>query len=273
MTTSTIAIDRLATALDLSTREHVSIVGGGGKTTTLFALADALDPPVVMTTTTKMGSDRTTSHAVVLDPTDDELRAALARHRRVLVWKHRGDHRADGVSPLDCDRWFETHVADHVVVEADGSRRRPFKAPYPYEPVVPETTTLLLACIGARAFGRPIAHHQALAFLITDMRMAVDGARLLVHEAAWWVDASLPADGVAASAFLECADAAGFVGPNGVQILGGHGFMQDHPVEKYMREIRALGLVLGGGDAARELAGRALLREPGRVALSQVAGS
>lgn len=157
MTTPTIAIDGLAVALDLGAREHVSIVGGGGKTTTLFALAEALDPPVVMTTTTKMGSDRTGGHPVVLDPADDELRAALARHRRVLVWKRRGDHRADGMSPSDCDRWFETHVADHLVIEADGSRRRPFKAPYPYEPVVPETTTLLLACIGARAFGRPIA--------------------------------------------------------------------------------------------------------------------
>ncbi len=52
------------------------------------------------------------------------------------------------------------------------------------------------------------------------------------------------------------------VGPNAVQILGGHGFMQDYPVEKYMREARSLGLVLGGIDAARELAGRAVC-DPG----------
>jgi alkylation response protein AidB-like acyl-CoA dehydrogenase len=50
-----------------------------------------------------------------------------------------------------------------------------------------------------RAFGRPIAHHQALAFLITDMQMALDGARLLVHEAAWRVDARLPCAGAAAA--------------------------------------------------------------------------
>ena len=47
-----------------------------------------------------------------------------------------------------------------------------------------------------------------------------------------------------------------FVTPNGVQILGGHGFMQDYPVEKWMREARALGLCFGGADAAREDAGR-----------------
>ena len=55
--------------------------------------------------------------------------------------------------------------------------------------------------------------------------------------------------------------------PNGVQILGGHGFMQDYPVEKWMREARALSLLLGGVDAAREDAGRALLSEAHPLAL------
>jgi alkylation response protein AidB-like acyl-CoA dehydrogenase len=108
------------------------------------------------------------------------------------------------------------------------------------------------------AFGRPIAHHQGLAFLIVDMRAAVDGARLLLHEAAWRIDAGQDGIGAAATAFAGAVDASLLVGPNGVQILGGHGFMQDYPVEKFMREARALGLVLGGLDAAREDAGRAL---------------
>lgn len=107
-----------------------------------------------------------------------------------------------------------------------------------------------------RAFGQPIAHHQALAFLITDMNIALESARLLVHEAAWRVDAGLPAAAEAASAFVECIEAARFIGPNGVQILGGHGFMADYPVEKHMREARALGLLAGGLDLAIEEAGR-----------------
>ncbi len=119
------------------------------------------------------------------------------------------------------------------------------------------------------AFGRPIAHHQALAFLITDMRMAVDGARLLLHEAAWHVDAGLPCEALAAAAFVEAIEASRFVGPNGVQILGGHGFMQDYPVEKYMREARALGLMLGGIDPAREACGSALCAGQPPIALSQ----
>jgi alkylation response protein AidB-like acyl-CoA dehydrogenase len=109
-----------------------------------------------------------------------------------------------------------------------------------------------------RAFGRPIAHHQALAFLITDMQMALDGARLLVHEAAWRIERGLPCAGPAAAAFAQCIEASRLIGPAGVQILGGHGFMADYPMEKAMRESRALGLWLGGFDAAVEDAGRLL---------------
>jgi alkylation response protein AidB-like acyl-CoA dehydrogenase len=68
-------------------------------------------------------------------------------------------------------------------------------------------------------------------------------------------------------------DASLLVGPNGVQILGGHGFVKDYPVEKYMRESRALGLALGGVDAAREEAGRALCAAPPGVLLSHVEGA
>jgi alkylation response protein AidB-like acyl-CoA dehydrogenase len=117
------------------------------------------------------------------------------------------------------------------------------------------------------AFGQPIAHHQALAFLITDMRMTLDAARLVVHEAAWRVDRRLPCALEAASAWAECIDASRTIGPNGVQILGGHGFMADYPVEKYMREARALGLLCGGFDAAVEEAGRQLVKSSAPLAL------
>jgi alkylation response protein AidB-like acyl-CoA dehydrogenase len=118
------------------------------------------------------------------------------------------------------------------------------------------------------AFGRPIAHHQGLAFLITDMHMAVEGARLLLHEACWRAEAGQPFADAAAAAFAEMVEASRLVGPNGVQILGGHGFMQDYPMEKAMRESRVLGLWLGGLDGAREDAGRALCDGPQPVRLS-----
>ncbi|MCP4003401.1 MAG: acyl-CoA dehydrogenase [bacterium] len=120
------------------------------------------------------------------------------------------------------------------------------------------------------AFGKPIAHHQALAFLITDMQMAIDGTRLLLHEAAWHADRGLDFTALAAAVFVEAIEASRFVGPNGVQILGGHGFMQDYPVEKHMRESRALGLLLGGVDPAREQAGQSLCTLGAPVQLSQI---
>jgi alkylation response protein AidB-like acyl-CoA dehydrogenase len=101
------------------------------------------------------------------------------------------------------------------------------------------------------AFGRPVAHHQALAFLIVDMHIAVERVGLLVEDAARKIDGGESAVVAAASAFVDAVEASRFVGPNGVQILGGHGFMRDYPVEKAMRDCRALGLLAGGVDAAR----------------------
>ena len=104
------------------------------------------------------------------------------------------------------------------------------------------------------AFGRPIAHHQALAFLIADLATAVDAARLAVWRAAATLDRGEAAEWEAASALAEAAEQALFVGPNAVQILGGHGFMKDHPVEKWMRDIRTLAGLAGGRDAAEVVA-------------------
>jgi alkylation response protein AidB-like acyl-CoA dehydrogenase len=84
-----------------------------------------------------------------------------------------------------------------------------------------------------------------------------------VHEAAWRIDEGLPCAAHAAAAFAQCIEASRLIGPAGVQILGGHGFMADYPMEKAMRESRALGLWLGGFDAAIEDAGRALCDAPG----------
>jgi alkylation response protein AidB-like acyl-CoA dehydrogenase len=102
------------------------------------------------------------------------------------------------------------------------------------------------------AFGQPIAHHQGLAFMIVDMFSAVEQARLLVEDAARRAEAGDDAVQEAAAAFVEAVEASRFVGPNGVQILGGHGFMRDFPVEKAMRDCRALGLLAGGLHRARD---------------------
>jgi alkylation response protein AidB-like acyl-CoA dehydrogenase len=100
------------------------------------------------------------------------------------------------------------------------------------------------------AFGRPIAHHQGLAFLLVDLATGVDVARLAVQRAAAVLERGEPAEQVAATALAEAAEQALAVGPGAVQVLGGHGFMKDHPVEKWMRDIRTLAQLAGGRDAA-----------------------
>ncbi len=153
--TEPVMIGDIADALGLGDHELVSLVGGGGKTTVLFALGSQLAGTVVLTTTTKMGRDRLGGHVPLVGPTNDELLSDLANRRVALAWRAVSDHKALGVQPQVCDRWFG--LADHVVVEADGSRRMPFKAPLDYEPVVPSQTTTLVACVGAAALGVAIA--------------------------------------------------------------------------------------------------------------------
>ena len=150
-----IALARLAEAMHVDNGELISLVGGGGKTTTLFTLGEQLAGTTVLTTTTKMGAEQSSSYPVLIDPTDGELRTHLDEAGRALVWKAADERRAIGVDGRTCDRWFS--IADNVVVEADGSRKRPFKAPADHEPVIPSKTTLLVACIGAGAFGQPLA--------------------------------------------------------------------------------------------------------------------
>ena len=151
------SLDGAAEALGLGRQSLVALVGGGGKTTLLFALGRNLPARTLLTTTTRMGCDRTGGFPCLVGPTDDELAAALDRDDAVLVWRTTDERKALGFAPTDVDRWFATGAADHIVVEADGARRRPFTAPAPWEPPIPESSTHVVACIGADALGYVIA--------------------------------------------------------------------------------------------------------------------
>ncbi|MCP4223306.1 MAG: putative selenium-dependent hydroxylase accessory protein YqeC [Actinomycetia bacterium] len=151
-----VALNHLAAELGLGPHEHIAIVGGGGKTTILHTLGQQLTGTVVLTCTTKMGSSEHRGLPVVYEPTVDRVREAVAKGRGpVMVWKAIDGPKAVGVRPEHCDAWFE--VVDQIVIEADGSKQRPFKAPANYEPVVPSTTTVMVSVIGADALGRVIA--------------------------------------------------------------------------------------------------------------------
>ncbi len=115
----------------------MSLVGGGGKTTTMLTLgseAAARGWPVMLGTTTKVGVDQVPEPATFL-------------HGGIVGDKFTGAP-AERIHPI---------VNGLVVIEADGARGHPAKAPADHEPVIPPATTLLVAVIGADALGRVIA--------------------------------------------------------------------------------------------------------------------
>ena len=103
-------------------------------------------------------------------------------------------------------------------------------------------------------FGKPLSNHQGIAFMIADMAMRVEGMRVLCTQAAWRQEAG--ETGGATDAWLECIEGGLFVTSHAVQLLGGHGYTRDHPVEKWMRDTRALSLLWGGIDLALDDAAR-----------------
>lgn len=112
--------------------------------------------------------------------------------------------------------------------------------------------------------GRPVAHHQGNAFAIAEAAAALEAARAAVRAAAHRLDAGAdPWSGLWATlAFLDAHEAALAVTDLGVQLLGGHGYIEDHPAEKWFREARALALLYGGRDAAYADAETAVLEAP-----------
>ena len=149
--------DRLVHALKVRPRECITLTGGGGKTTTLFTLAHGLRGRVIATTTTKMGARQTGGLTPLTTPNRSDLSAALTSGPALVNAGIRGT-KALGVEPSACDDWFDdADLCEYVVIEADGARTRPFKAPAPHEPVIPSRTTLAISVIGADALGRVIA--------------------------------------------------------------------------------------------------------------------
>ncbi len=96
-----------------------------------------------------------------------------------------------------------------------------------------------------KAFGEPISNRQAVAFAVANMAIELDGLRLATYRAAARVDQGLPFGREVALARRLCADRAMAIGSEGVQLLGGHGYVKEHPVERWYRDLRAAGLMEG----------------------------
>jgi alkylation response protein AidB-like acyl-CoA dehydrogenase len=95
------------------------------------------------------------------------------------------------------------------------------------------------------AFGEPISRRQAVAFAVADIGIELEAMRLLTYRAAVRADRGEPFAREASVARSLCAQKAMMIGSKGVQLLGGHGYVREHPVERWYRDLRAAGVMEG----------------------------
>lgn len=156
----------LARALAIKSGDIVAFVGAGGKTRSMFRLADELVGEgyrVITTTTTRIGQDELRfapqrvgfGHGMRLP---ESLPEQVEQHRHVFVFvKLEPNNKVRGVRPS----WLDENLApatyfDILLVEADGSRRLPMKAPLPHEPAMPAAATIVVPVASLDALGQPL---------------------------------------------------------------------------------------------------------------------
>lgn len=157
----------LVDALDARRERVIVLVGGGGKTTTMYRLArelSALGDRVVVTTTTRINKPTPdeaprTVLAPDLSKLSSLIRDSIAIHPIVGVGLDLfEDGKVKGIPP----DWVPevAGLVDHVLVEADGAAEKPFKAPADHEPVIPASAGMVVAVVGIEAVGAVLAREN-----------------------------------------------------------------------------------------------------------------
>jgi probable selenium-dependent hydroxylase accessory protein YqeC len=152
----------LVESLGLKPREVISLVGAGGKTTLMFRLAGELlltGEKVVTTTTTKILEPTSEETAFLFVHSDEEelkqfaLRGIHQYHHITIARERIESRKLKGVSSSLVNELWGFHEIDKMIVEADGAAGRPVKAPREREPVIPSSTTLVVAILGVDGVG------------------------------------------------------------------------------------------------------------------------
>jgi alkylation response protein AidB-like acyl-CoA dehydrogenase len=110
------------------------------------------------------------------------------------------------------------------------------------------------------AFGKPIARHQAISFMLADVATEIEAARLLIHDAALSLDAGKSDPLKASVAKLFASEVATRAGLKAIQVHGGYGYTKDFPVERYMRDAKLCEIGEGSSEVQRMIIARELLR-------------
>jgi probable selenium-dependent hydroxylase accessory protein YqeC len=151
-----------AFAIPPDRHELISLVGAGGKTTAMFALAQALKSlhkRVLVTTTTNIFyPEKDECDAVIVNEVPDAnmFHGISGGTITVLGRTVVNERKLAGVDKGFIEKLHQEGLFDCILVECDGSKRKPIKAPAHYEPVVPENTTRTIGVIGMDALGQPI---------------------------------------------------------------------------------------------------------------------
>jgi probable selenium-dependent hydroxylase accessory protein YqeC len=155
----------LTEALGVQAKEVISLVGAGGKTTLMFRLAQELflsGKNVVTTTTTKILEPTSgETNFLFIDPDARNIKnfvqCRLDQYHHITVAQERlGSGKLKGISPNLVNELWASHGMDAIIVEADGAAGRPVKAPREEEPVIPSSTTLVVAIVGVEGMGMVI---------------------------------------------------------------------------------------------------------------------
>ncbi len=112
-----------------------------------------------------------------------------------------------------------------------------------------------------RAFGQPIAEFEAIQWMLADMHVRIDQARLLTYRAAALKQAGKPFALEASMAKLSASEAASFAADRAVQIFGGYGYSREYPVEKLFRDARITQIYEGTSEIQRLVIARHLLKD------------
>ncbi|MFN8378550.1 MAG: selenium cofactor biosynthesis protein YqeC [Anaerolineae bacterium] len=151
---------KLHQAFGVQRGDIVAFVGAGGKTSTMVALAHELAERgwrVLATTTTRLGADQAELFPRALTDRDspERLSAALETDRIVLVHGGISNDKTHAPSAVWLAEMPDQVDSDVLLVEADGARGLPLKAPRPHEPAIPHTATLVVPIAGMSVLGQP----------------------------------------------------------------------------------------------------------------------
>ncbi len=161
----------------------ISFIGAGGKTTTMFNLATQykkLNKKVLITTTTKImfPTEANGCETYILDASNNPLLLNKIKNGTITCLGKKPNFtkkKIIGIEPEYINKIFAQKIFDSILVEADGAKQKPIKAPANYEPVIPQTATTVFGVIGMDSIGAAIEEknvHRAEIFCqITDSKI------------------------------------------------------------------------------------------------------